>query len=460
MNPILFLLFLFFISCSPRSQHHQMSHVIWIPWLNAAGEYTIQKVSINTIDSWSPLRGSAVKIQSHGSITGEMLSSQEVVMEYTHDRSGVVIPLTQFSTEVASIYAHFERLKERDLLFGVPQSNVTRKVYVRFNTQSAGLTRMTNNALYVLENDSFFIVPYESNKLPISVNGSILAHEHFHSIFARLLLKPLSKEAQLQGKKLLSLVDEGPHETSALRNFVMTGVVQKDEGVAVPKSSDRLEDFFAQSISTISKIIPPNSSKQIKHINLVLLTALNEGLADVWGWLYSQNPCFIAPSLDLDSRGETNPHDKEHYDNRCLSTNVEILPKDVSSLGMMENSEGEMNQIRTKAYRLGTNLARMIYRRLEERGELHDTIALNAWAKHIVETLPKFLPEMMQVYVNEDKSKTIFAWDRAVDQLLFGAGTPSLPEGACEKWSKILFKPESQDFYKNNCPSRIIEMRN
>lgn len=457
---ILCFLLLFMVSCNPNSRKDRHGHEAWVPWPLSNGDYTIQKVELRSIQNWSPIRGSAVKILSHGKLNGSVLAAQEVVIEYSHDRSGVVIPLTQFSAEMISLYAHLERLKEKDLNLGIPGSNVTRKVYVRFDTQSFGLNRMTNNALYVLENDSFFVVPYTSPQLPISVNGSILAHEHFHSIYARLILNPLLKEAKLQGKKLFAIDLKEPHNNEALVHYVQSGS-EAPEGLFTNDQEFKDQEGLNQKTKMdLNKMVLPENTNQIKQINLVLLTALNEGLADVWGWLYNQNPCFISTSLNLGSGsgdGEGS-EDKEKYDNRCLSTkNGLILPMDIFSIRINENLSSEKKDylIKQNAYRLGTNLARMIYRRIEERGELNKPEILDLWAKHIVNTLPSFLPEMLKVYVTEDKVKRVFSWNQVVDQLLFGPETPSIPEGLCEKWSKILFNSNSFELFQKRC--QLIE---
>lgn len=448
----LFLPLLFFISCNPFPQRNRLSHTIWIPWPNAQGQYSVQKVQVDTVSSWSPLRGSAAKLQSHGTLRGDILSSQEVVMEFTQDRSGVMIPLTQFSVEVSSIYANFERLQKKDIELGIPEADVARKVFIRFRSRNSGLP-LANNALYFLDNDSFFIMPYESNKLPISVNGSILAHEHFHSIFARLLLRPLIKEGKLQGKNVLSFLTE-PHDTNELVNYVKNGDVSSESTPTLkpnPEETSKVNPFSEED--NTNKLISPSSPKQIKHVNMVFIMALNEGLADVWAWLYSHNPCFIAPSLDLKS----DPTKIDDYENRCLSTKSGVIsPFNISTLNYINNDglEKEEDQMRRKAYHLGTHLARMIYRRMEERGELDNPNAIQFWSKHIVETLPQFLPEMLKVYVTEDKEQSLFSWDQAIDKLLFGPGTPNLPEGACERWTQILLDAKSLEHFSKNCASR------
>lgn len=455
--------------CGIQNQNKKVSHEVWLPWPNEVGAFTIQKVSVETLTNWSPLRGTAAKIQSHGRVSGNTLSSQEVALEYTHDRSGVVIPLTPFSTEVASIYAHFEKLQKIDKELGVPDSEVARKVYVKFLLRDSEDQKMINNAFYVLENDSFFIVPYENKKLPLSVNGPVLAHEHFHSIFARILLRPLLKAGEAKGRKVLSVSE--PHETSSVVQFfhnndashfqqnkpisrlesVMLKKVGKENLGKIDYSKQQSKQSSAQPVNKINPT--PNSSEKLnQHLNLVLLMALNEGLADVWAWLYGHNPCFIQPSLDLPVDGK----DPESLSNRCLSNSSKpIVQKDISQLGNRSGEGDELQQIRFKGYRLGTNLARLLYQRFEERGELKSPEAIAIWQRHIVQSLPLILTEMMKVFVDSEVGSSLLPWDKILDQILFGAGSPSLPQGNCEKWKKILINSQKFELLQKNCNSNV-----
>lgn len=418
-------------SACTQSNKSKMSHEVWLPWLNETGSYSIQKVQVNTVSDWAPLRGTAAKIRSHvNRIKGNTYSSQEVMMEYTHDKSGVIVPSTEFSTEVASIYAHMERLQKLDIELALPEASTARKVYVKFIEGIGGGEILTNNAFYDASVDSFFVVPYRMNRLPLSVNGAVLAHEHFHSIFARLLLVPLIKASQSKGKKAFSINDLTPHaegSSKSILNFFNLEAPQV-----------RAEIKLDENLNTAANV----DASKTEFLNKAILRGLNEGLADVWGWMYSNDPCIMSSSFD-----------SETSDERCLTTETDLLKMTgTETLGDKYSPWKSKDPQAVKyGYELGSNLARMIYLRIAERGELHNPEAQKKWAQRIVDVLPTFLPHMISVYVDEDMRTSVMKWEKTVDTLLFGPGSLPIPNDRCARWNGILKVKETLENFKSQC---------
>lgn len=424
---------LFVVGCTP-GKSEKTSHQVWLPWSDQAGGYRVQKVTVDTVAEWSPLRGSAAQIRSHVIRLDEhTLSSQDVLLEYAHDKSGAIVPLTRFSTEVAAIYANLERMQKLDKELELPEADVARKVYVKFIEDVGGGKIMVNNAFYDASVDSFFVVPFRYNTLPLSVNGAVLAHEHFHSIFARLLLLPLLKASNVKGKSVPGISQLTPHDNDFAETLAKVFEL-KPVGLA---QNIKLEDRFR---NTEGAEIFKN-----RFLNKSILRGLNEGLADVWGWMYSKDPCFMKPSFGGDISKE-----------RCLIaeagnlqlTTVDELGKKFSP---WLDRAGQERQAVKYGYELGTSLARLLYLRIEERGELNDAAALRQWARRIVETLPTYLPHMVKVYVEDEMRVSVANWEKMVDTLLFGPGSPSLPEARCEAWTKIIKNRESTENFSAKC---------
>ncbi len=414
-------------SCT-RSKDSKMSQEVWLPWPNQPGTYTIQKVQVNTISEWAPLRGTAAQLRSHvNRIDDNFYSSQEVMMEYSHDKSGAIIPLTQFSTEVASIYAHMERFQKLDIELSIPEASIARKVYVKFIEDIGGGEILFNNAFYDATVDSFFVVPYRGARLPLSVNSAVLAHEHFHSIFARLLLIPLLKASKSKDKNIFSINEFSPHI----------------EG-------------FAKSVFNVFNLKAPNNRTELKmdestasadtgrtqFMNKAILRGLNEGLADVWGWMYSADPCFMAPSFGNDVSDE-----------RCLTVEPGLLRMTgAETLGSKYSSWKNKDAQAVKyGYELGTNLARMLFLRMEERGDFANGETKKKWAQRIVNILPTFLPHMIKVYVDEQMLNSVMQWEKSVDTLLFGPGSMPVPKERCHRWALILKGKEPFENFKAQC---------
>jgi hypothetical protein len=292
--------------------------------------------------------------------------------------------------------------------------------------------------------------------LHLSVNGAVLAHEHFHSVFGRLVQAPLYEYGKSKNIDLFE--DYTGHNTNLFKKEFQ-------------------ELFFAYSSNSLNSInlVSSESDSQVfrdkllndtgvftrYHMNKIFLMALNEGLADVWAWLYSSQPCFISNSLDLDASGalpadiwgwldnkyfptsssKSNSNSKEvksdDHDNRCLNikgtklekkTKLNLLNQETlnSFFGNMKADHSkelftiEKKVVNIMGYRLGTNLARLFYRRMEERGELNNPDVQIQWARHITNSLPQLLPKLKDVYIDGLKIKTLFPWEEAVDLLIFG----------------------------------------
>lgn len=501
----------FITSCSLKVENKGVSHQVWIPWPTADGQYKMQKVQVDSITKWSPIRGSAAKIRSHYTELNEkQASSSEVIMDYTTDSSGAVVPMTQFSVEVASIYANFDRLQKLDQRLELENSNEPRSVYVKLKLEVEPGEILTNNAFYNFLTDSFYVVPYTEPGLPLSVNGAVLAHEHFHSIYGRLVQKPLYDYGQTKNIDLFD--DYAIHNDSLFKKEFKQSFVTHAQHMQKSSSTSQIAGNSKITADTNPKsvtgtVMGDSEAFATFHLNKVFFMALNEGLADVWAWLYSNQACFIAPSLDLNASlpmpedlwswldenyiasgnegrsgsrsGNGNSRSAlssflnaaklDNHDNRCLSLpdGEQLIKKSVASIinkskfatfhtKMKIVAKEDLLAIEKKVvsimgYRLGTNLARLFYQRLAERGDNLDSTAQFQWAKHIKNTLPQLVSQMKTVYIDELRVKSLFSWDSAVDLLLFGEGTPDVPKEKCQAWIKIFNGDVLQENFKKKC---------
>lgn len=514
---ILSIVTFFITSCSLKVENKGVSHQVWIPWPNADGQYRMQKIQVDSITKWSPIRGSAAKIRSHYvQLDEKQASSSEVIIDYTTDSSGAVVPMTQFSLEVASIYANFDRLQKLDQKLALENSTDPRNVYVKFKMRENSGEIMTNNALYNFLTDSFYVVPYTDSRLPLSVNGAVLAHEHFHSVFGRLIQRPLYEYGQSKNVDLFkdyTIHDDALfkkefkelfsanalHGRKSVKDTITAHSKIAEHNPNATETDSSAADVNANTADTdpntvSGKVFSDADSFAKLHLNKIFLMALNEGLADVWAWLYSNQSCFIAPSLDLNasipipediwawleeqtsaggrssgSRSKTPTYKLDDHDNRCLNTSkgglakktissllnktkfTSVLNKKIKSFEKEDFSSTEKQVVNIMGYRLGTNLARLFYHRLEERNEIFDSAAQFQWAKHITTSLPTLVSKMKTVYIDELRIKTLFPWDETVDLLLFGDGTPDVPKENCQSWVQILRSDVPLENFKKKC---------
>ncbi|MCB0411217.1 MAG: hypothetical protein KDD22_01745, partial [Bdellovibrionales bacterium] len=100
----------------------------------------------------------------------------------------------------------------------------------------------SNNARYFYEQDIITIAPFKKSGIPMAINGGVIAHEYFHSVFERLFVK--SYRSQSGG--------------------------------------------------------PPQQFEGLQFYNEIVLRSWNEGLADFYAYLYLQTADLFGNSVQYD----------------------------------------------------------------------------------------------------------------------------------------------------------------
>ncbi len=229
-----------------------------ILWAEPGAEYRMQEVEVRTLDNMSRMEGAYAKIRYNQ-------SSDQVAPEahFTQLANGVYVPRDAMSAQLVGVYAHMERLGEMEDRLGLGGVlNRPRFVSIETSIDLPNGQRQLDNATYFVQWDLVAIVPNSSRTLPISLNGGILAHEHFHAIFAHLVLKQFQKFS------------------SVLVRDDFANVIADDPKMTIPK----------EQMSVAEKDLINND---------VILRGLNEGLADYWAWLYTRDPNFLEKSIPL-----------------------------------------------------------------------------------------------------------------------------------------------------------------
>ena len=115
-----------------------------------------------------------------------------------------------------------------------------------------------DNAFYLGTANTFIFVPYTKQGLPVMVNAGVVAHEHFHSLFQGLVLDKVHTPQRLTGLF-------NPHEWAG-----------------------RLGQINAKGEIEVTAR---------DQYQAVMIRGLNEGLADVWAWIYTNDSVFVGRSL-------------------------------------------------------------------------------------------------------------------------------------------------------------------
>ncbi len=259
------------LGCSRSSDVRQVSGDIKtrLPWASEGGEYSLQEVLLKGISSLYELSGSFVTFYIYPSIKESKLSGHNPKTRFVKSRD-IYVPADTLSQQMAVIYAHMQNLAELDEKMGAGGVNTwPRDVGVAARFIGGNGERETNNAFYDGQTDSMLIVPYTQEHLPIPVNAGILAHEHFHSLYFKLIEKKIFKSRQvLHGEDLRDKI-------------LGAKVVESDVLMPVEKAQE--DDSYHRSLSR----------------------AMNEGLADFWAWVYTGDRDFLAQSLPSEKAART-----------------------------------------------------------------------------------------------------------------------------------------------------------
>lgn len=272
----LVLVILIFPGCSREPDTHKVSGnvTVRIPIHSEGGSYQLREVELLGIQSLYKLSGDYVTFYIYPSVKGTKIHGSKPKARFL--KSGdVYVPEDVVSQQLAVIYAHFQRLAALDVELGAEGVNTWPRdigVLVRYREDNGALS--TNSAYYDPGTDAVLVVPYTQDNLPIYVNAGVLAHEHFHSLYQKLVQKHLEPEKKnpSEEKKLKRISDLREVDLEMDKEPVTT---QGRKATKVqPEQGDDRDEYHA-----------------------LLSLGLNEGLADFWAWIYTGDPDFLQWSL-------------------------------------------------------------------------------------------------------------------------------------------------------------------
>jgi hypothetical protein len=287
--------------------------------------YQLAPVEIETLTSLDPLRGQAAEFLYHPNVRNSELQGATPKPHFFFDTKGFVTAGDLNSLELLTLYYHFEKLMLMDQQLGIFYKNSwPRKIFLEARVLDHSNRISYNNARYVHVKDVYMFDSFISQQLHLTLNSGVIAHEHFHSLFAKMVLEFLA----------LDFPTDSPHEVS---------VLSEDQ-----KNQNQL--YVAS-----------------------LLRTWNEGLADVWGWIYSRDFSFIERSIVT-------------QESRDLSLKPEMLPSSDKFRRMVLDSKSEIFRLSMNYY-----VASMVSRVIFQMSEGLDPLDV---ARAILGTFPKIVRSM------------------------------------------------------------------
>jgi hypothetical protein len=299
-NKVVWLSSLLIFSCQPQAPiaDVQGNVKVLIP-TTAQSSNQLSTVTIKNVSSLKEVSGSYVQFYyTPGSDNGGLVGGAPQA-KFIRTGEDVYVPTDSVTQQMFSIYYHIQNLNDFNAEISL-ELKQTQPFYVGLNTQvSGGGDNSQNNAFFDGDSNALLFVPYNLQHIPISVNSGIIAHEFFHSIFFKHMLKGfnLNQEALIQSA--------------------------------------------------------PNTDKF--YYNQTLVRGMNEGLADYWGWLYTNDTDYI--SVSLPKFGTARKMELDAATIGSIETSSAIASK-VSEA--QEASEKPTEYLSTYIYKIGTPHARFL----------------------------------------------------------------------------------------------------
>lgn len=357
-----------FSACQPRSTAWSPGQSFRTQILDARStEASFKTVELEGVMHRGTLSGQTVEFfYSPGDANGTIVGNRPLARFIEDD--GVFIPADQISLQMVTIYYHLQQLKKLETqALGRDYSLLPwpRKVALSVRVLSSPELRF-NNAFYNSRTDALYYVPYTEQSVPIPLNPGIVAHEHFHALFSQLVLKPLTE------KKVIPQVFETAEVTSKQRN---------------------MNELY----------------------NLYVLRILNEGLADAWGWVYSEDPDFVA--LSLPKAGDSRDLSKANAGLGAKLKSEQALKNEIRYI-LFECGGQSSRCLVDSSYLYGTTLARTLkafaYARQRE-SKLNAAQVKLTMAREILKLVSAVqnryasqgkvsLDEVLQIWVNQFQS--------------------------------------------------------
>ena len=272
--------FLIFASCikNPHNLAQNKLVKVKIPVSTKAG-FQLKVVPLYSIDDVGSMNGRFTQFLFAPNDQNGELSGFKAKTHLSLNSRNEFIAQDTTTLQMMTLAYHLENLAYFDESIGVLDLNKwPRKIGIntKFNVKNDPQnTLKENNALYSSKFDAMMFVPYTLTGMPVISNGAVIAHEHFHSLFRRLVMEKISSDK-------VKAMDYSLHLDPIVEYFNFA-----------PIKLDPIQREF--KIETTSE--ETNLSEKDQYVRLLLRT-YNEGLADFWGWLYSGDAQFFAKSFN------------------------------------------------------------------------------------------------------------------------------------------------------------------
>lgn len=405
-------------SSEPNAVDHDGSIRVLTPSSDSQGKYTLQMLTLQGVTDLQQMAGQFARFFLSPRIIDNHLDGPAPQTRFVRNQDGEYIPSNEMTQQLSAVYYHMQQLANIDKEMGVGEINHwPRDIGVAVRIKGVP----SNNAFYDGVTDSMLFVPYTKDEMPIAINGGILAHEHFHSLFFKIVMP----DSPYRG---------GVHDRS---DFLKeTGIVEE---LSQRKKLDILP--FDRDYVKVDK------DSLHFYYHLALMRGLNEGLADFWGWMYSGDPDFIAQSLPSEKSRRSLRVDEEATVNFLSS--MESLQRSIKQAFTLENEDKAKvrNFAIGHAYTLASQYSRVLKRFTDiyrKERAIEDMQARKEIAKTILAMLPQMHTDFAQL--GENYYSPVLFLERFVAAL-----NGNLQEKECLYITQVMVNSSEESDIKYSC---------
>lgn len=320
--------------------------------------------------------GKYAQFYTRASRVDNRLSGTQPRGQFLKNKDGVFVPKNFISQQIATLYYHAQNLMrlETSLDFDTKR---TKPLKIVLDTPVLNTKQSENNAFYDGDLDAIVFLKYSEGNLPLSLNGGVFAHEYFHSIFDKLVIK------SVKNSEVFSI-------PVAINKLINTKTLDDVQNEDLSDQVKKIKLKLAEGPITLN-------ADNVKWYYALLLKGFNEGLADYWGWQYVNDSAFIAHSLPQTITTRKLDLNSQNIDTLQLLSEAEMLS---IVYQVSESDEAKLDLVNAFSYLLGSRVA-LFFKTYSETIQRERSLSdvdvkksMNQAVINFVKTLAQKLPQI------------------------------------------------------------------
>lgn len=275
---------------NPFSSKEQKPYKVTLLEYDENGKGRFVDRTLETLEDPVTVESSQIKIRINSKFYPTKIEDQIPRAIYRVNSSGVLMPMDTNTMMYYGLYYNMEQLLKFDKAVGL-NGLLTFPRVLSIQTEpfksSEGVSRFwKNNLAYMPGYDRIVVYKFDNSHVPAPLNLGLIAHEHFHAIFERLVrphelvLFGMNEEIETRRQEIIK------------NRIVANNLTASDPAVAKLSASGLTEDedkIFRQDVRRIQE--------GPKGYNFLMLNALSEGLSDYWSWLMTGHEIAADPTF-------------------------------------------------------------------------------------------------------------------------------------------------------------------